>query len=190
MGLPLVTKAEYKAYAGITSTTQDSQIDSIIPKISELIKNICGRTFVDYVGDAKVEMYDGGTNYYVLQEFPVLAVSSVEYSADYGKTYTTLEEYVDYVVNKRNDSIDSISGENFPAKVNSFRITYTAGYETLPQDLKVAALDLVTYYLRNDMAVHSNRAQGSNSVQIEYVTNSDLPAHISRVLNLYRSSFV
>lgn len=190
MGLSLVTKAEFKAYAGITSTTQDEKIDIIIPKVSELVKSICGRTFVDYVNDTKTEIYDGGTNYHTLLEFPVLAVSSVEYSSDFGKTYTTLEEYTDYVVNARSSTIESVSGKEFPLKTNSFRITYTAGYEVLPQDLKLAVLDLVSYYLRNDMAVHSNRAPGANSVQIEYVTTTALPAHIARVLDLYKTSLI
>lgn len=190
MGLPLVTKAEFKAYAGITSTTQDEKIDIIIPKVSELVKSICGRTFVDYVDDVKTELYDGGTNYCALSEFPVVAVSSVEYSTDYGKTYTTLTEYTDYAVNLRNSTIESISGKEFPLKTNSFRITYTGGYESIPQDLKLAVLDLVSYYLRNDMAVHSSRAPGANSVQIEYVTSTALPAHIARVLDLYKTSLI
>lgn len=188
MGLNLVTKAEYKAYAGITSTTQDTAIDSIIPKVSELIKSTCSRTFVDYVNDAKTEYYDGGTGFYMPSEYPIIAINSIEYSSDYGSTYTTLTEFTDYVLSKRDDTIRPIAVKEFPYQINSYKITYTGGYEVLPNDLKVAALDMVTYYLRNDMAVHSNRAPGANTVQIEYVVNTNLPAHIKRVLDLYTSS--
>ena len=41
MGLPLITLAEYKAYEGITNPNQDTEITSIIPKVSELVKNYC-----------------------------------------------------------------------------------------------------------------------------------------------------
>lgn len=188
MGNNLVTKSEYKAYAGLTSPTQDAQIDSIIPKVSELVKSICNRTFVDYVDDAKVEYYDGGTNYHVLKEYPVIAITSVEYSADYGNTYTTLTEYTDFAVRKTDDTLIPIGATEFPYAINGYRITYTGGYTELPSDLKLAVLDLVTYYLRNDMAVHSNKAQGTNTVQIEYVTTTNLPAHIKRVFDLYTAS--
>lgn len=190
MGTSLVTKAEFKAYAGLTSTTQDAAIDSLIPKVSELIKSICGRSFVDYVNDAKVEYPLGGAAFINVSEPPIIAISSLEYSSDYGATYTTLTEYVDYTWNRRDDTIVSISGTDFDSKPNAYRLTYTGGYETLPQDLKLATLDLVNYYLRNDMAVHSTRSQGSNTVQIEYVINTNLPAHIKRVLDLYTLSFM
>lgn len=190
MGLNLVTRAEYKAYAGITSATQDVIIDSIIPKVSELVKSICNRKFLDHVEESLVEYYDGGTNSFALNEYPVLSVESVEYSSDFGNTYIPLVPFVDYALNIRTDSIMSISGREFPYKHNSFKITYTAGYEELPADLKLCILDLITYYIRNDMAIHSNRAPGGNTVQIEYVTNTNLPAHIKRVLDLYTSSFL
>ncbi len=190
MGLPLVTKTEFKAYAGITSTTQDSIIDSIIPKASELVKSLCNRSFVDYVNDAKVEYLDGGAMLMNVTELPIISIASLEYSSDYGATYVTLEEYTDYVWNRRDDTLRSITGRDFDNKPNAYRITYTGGYEVLPADLKLAVLDLVNYYLRNDMAVHSNRAQGSNTVQIEYVTNTNLPAHIKRVLDLYTASYI
>jgi hypothetical protein len=98
MGLPLVTRAEYKAYMGISSTSSDAAIDALIPKVSELVKTICRRTFIDYVDDAKIEYSEGGTDAIELSEYPVLSVSSVEYSTDFGATYTTLTEYTNYVL--------------------------------------------------------------------------------------------
>jgi hypothetical protein len=44
----LITLAEYKAYNGINSTTQDAEINVLIPKISQLIKTYCNRTFIDF----------------------------------------------------------------------------------------------------------------------------------------------
>jgi len=39
MASNLVTRAEYKAYVGIKSDNQDTEIDSLIPKVSALVKN-------------------------------------------------------------------------------------------------------------------------------------------------------
>jgi lysophospholipase L1-like esterase len=189
MGANLVTLAEYKAYAGITSTNQDAEINAIIPKASQLVKTLCRRTFVDYVNDNKEEVFAGGWSKLYLKEYPILAISSVEYSTDYGATYAELVEFTDYVLDMEDGSIASILYEDFPKHINGYKVTYTGGYETLPDDLKLAVLDLVTYYIKNDMSVHSPKAPGTNSVQVEYITTANLPAHIRRVLYLYTGSY-
>jgi len=193
MATDLVTLAEYKAYAGISSDTLDSVVTAIIPKASQLVKSLCRRTFVDYINDPKVEIYSGNNEAKIyLKEYPILQIYGVEYSVDFGSTYADLEEYVDFVLDLEDGSIAAISSgapSLFIKYVNGYRVTYTAGYETLPNDLKVAVLDLVTYYVKNDASVHSPKAPGTNTVQIEYITTTNLPAHIKRVLDLYTASF-
>jgi len=185
MASDLVTLAEYKAYAGITSTTQDTAIKAIIPRVSKLVKTYCRRTFNDFINDAKTEVFTGG-NYLLLSEYPILAISSVEYSTDYGKTYIALTEFVDYALNAPADTIVPLNSTGeFPTAFNGYKVTYTAGFEELPEDLKLAVLDLVTYYLKGDFTVKSTRDAGSNTVQIEYITKNTLPSHIARVLDLY-----
>lgn len=185
MATELVTLAEYKAYANISSTNQDTAIKNIIPKASALAKNYCRRTFNDYVDDAKIEVFKGG-NFLLLSEYPVLSISSVEQSTDFGKTYTTLTEYTDFVLDMEEAVLKPLNTAlEFTPYINGYKVTYTAGYEELPEDLKVAVMDLVTYYLKNDMAVKSQRDAGSNTVQIEYITKNTLPSHIARVFDLY-----
>jgi hypothetical protein len=188
MGLNLFTLAEYKVYAGIVSTTQDVQINTLIPKVSQLAKTICARAFNDYVDDAKVEVYAGGTTKLVMSEYPLIALSSVEYSDDYGATYTPLIEFIDFVVDSEDGHITSVAPTGFPKKINGYKVTYTAGFDPIPEDLKVAVMDLLSYYLKNDMAVKSQRNVGANTVQIEYITKNTLPSHISRVFDLYKST--
>jgi hypothetical protein len=195
MGLPLVTLAEYKAYAGIASANQDAEIASIIPAASELIKSICQRGFNDWVDTAKVETFNGGYPKLFLDEYPILSISSVETSTDYGSTYTELVEFTDYVVDNEDNSIIRIGRDRrglpleFPRYTNGYRVTYYAGFETLPTDLRIAALDLVSYYLKHEGSIHSPKAPGSNTIQIEYVTKTQLPAHISRILDLYCGNY-
>lgn len=185
MGANLVTLAEVKTYATISSTNQDAIINQLIPQISEYVKNYCKRTFVDYVNDCKVEVRSGGYSFLYLKEAPILLVQSVEYSSDFGTTYTTLVEGTDYAIDIEMDRLQVIGQTEFPYLVNGYKITYTAGYETLPLDLKLAVLDIIVYYLKSDMAVKSNASAGKNTVAIEYITSARLPAHISRVLDFY-----
>ena len=69
------------------------------------------------------------------------------------------------------------------------RISYTAGYEILPEDLRLAVLDLISYYMKNDSAVHAQRLAMPNTMQVEYLTSTNLPAHIKRILDLYTLSY-
>ena len=187
----LITVAEYKAYSGISSTTQDAAIGILVAKVSHLVKNICRRTFLDYVDDFKVDTSRGPVyNRILLSETPILQVAAVQFSNNYGKDYVDLTEFTDYVVDKDNDAIEFINSIYMDYnQVNAFRVTYNAGYETIPEDLKLAVFDLVGYYIRNDAAIHSHKSIGANTVQIEYITNTSLPAHIRRVLDLHTASY-
>jgi hypothetical protein len=190
MGKNLITKAEYKTYAGISSTNQDSEIDLLIPKISELIKTYCRRTFIDYYDEPLVEKTSGGFEKLLLKEAPIVQVLSVEKSTDYGKTYVTLTEFSDWVLDTEDNSVVSLSVQGFEKLINGYQVSYFAGYETVPEDLKLAALDLVTYYRKNDGSVHNNKSPGAGgSVQLEYIMNTNFPAHIKRVLDQYVADY-
>lgn len=188
MALNLTSKADYKTYAGIKSTNEDAIIDFIIPKVSELVKTYCRRTFVDYWDTPKTEMFTGGSSTLILMETPVAAVASVEQSLDYGQTYTNLAQYTDWVL--AGDVVVSLDSRGyFPELINGYKVTYTAGYDDVPADLEMAVLDLVTYYRKNDGAIHSSKNVGSNTVQIEYISTTSLPAHIRRVLDQYVADY-
>ena len=183
MAYELITRAEYKTYKEISSTTLDAKIDQLIPRVSELVKTICRRRFNEYVDDAKVEVFNGDFPEFVLTETPVIAVSAVEYSGDYGQTYTALTEYADWVLD--NNTIVCVGSSRWTRQLRGYRVTYTGGYEIIPADLKLAALDIVDYYIRNDAAVHTHLMPNPNTAQIQYVSGTNFPANIKRVLDLY-----
>lgn len=185
MGLDLVTLAEVKAYNNISSTNQDSIINLLIPQVSAFVKNYCNNTFIDYVCDAKTDIFSGGSPYLYLTESPIINLQSVEVSTDYGVTYTTLVSGTDYILDLEEDRVQVLNAEIFPKYINGYKVTYYAGYETLPTDLKLAVLELTGYYLRSDMAIKSPASIGRNSMAIEYITTSKLPSHISRVLDYF-----
>jgi hypothetical protein len=183
----LITRAEYKAYANISSTNHDTEIDTLIPKVSQLVKTYCRRSFIDYFDEARTEVFEGGYGSLLLKETPVTQVISVQISTDYGQTYTKLTKFTDWVQN--GDYVVSINPQGFKPYINGYKVNYFAGYETVPEDLKLAVLDLVTYYRKNDGAIHSTKAPGTNSVQIEYISTTSLPAHIKRVLDMYVADY-
>jgi len=197
MALNLITISEYKAYAGIKSNNHDSEISVLIPRVSQFVKNFCGKTFVDYVDTDKVEYFDGGFDRLILAENPVRSVTSVSYSIDFGQTYTNLTQYVDWILDK--DSIRSLNtraitglintNQGFAEVIRGYKVAYRAGYDDVPTDLGLAVMDMVTYYRKNDMSIHSTKAPGTNNVQIEYISTTNLPAHIKRILDMYRTDY-
>jgi hypothetical protein len=188
MALNLTTKADYKTYVGIKSTNEDALIDFIIPKVSELVKTYCRRTFVDYWSVPKIEMFKGAVTKFILAETPVVNINSVQRSLDYGQTWTSLVRYTDWVLD--GDVIVSLDSQGyFPELINGYKVEYTAGYNDVPNDLEMAILDLVTYYRKNDGAIHSSKVVGSNNVQIEYISTTSLPAHIRRILDQYVADY-
>ena len=112
---------------------------------------------------------------------PIVGITSVEESLDFGQTYTTLVVYTDYVLDLMNDKIDLFYGEVVDSP-NRFKITYKAGFASVPLDLKLALFDLMDYYMKKE----STPRKSSSDVSVQYITNSDFPPHIKRVLDLYR----
>ena len=184
----LITRAEYKNYLGISSSNKDTEIDLLIPKVSQLVKTYCRRNFTDYYDEAKTEYFDGGFDKLILKETPVSNVTQVSKSTNYGQTYTNLTKFTDWVLD--GDSVSAISnGGWFQEYIRGYRVTYTAGYEFVPEDLKLAVLDLVEYYSKNNSAVHVNRDVTPNVTQIQYVASTNFPAHIKRVLDQYTADY-
>jgi len=187
MATDLVTRSEYKNYLGITSSNKDTEIDLLIPKVSSLVKTYCRRSFIDYYDEAYIEYFEGGYDRFILKESPVKEVLAVKKSINYGKTYTTLTEYTDWV--QDGDLVRVLNNGIFEPLIRGYRVEYFGGFEDLPEDLKLAVLDLIEYYSKNNSAVHVNRDVTPNVTQIQYVATTNFPAHIKRVLDQYVADY-
>lgn len=183
--MDFITIDEYKASQDINSTNQDTLISGIIPRVSAFIKNYCNRSLIDYYTSDKVEYWSAGGDIVLLKEAPVLSITSVAFSYDYGVTYETITAGAGWALDKELDVLVSTYG-GFPAGPNAVRVTYKGGYDpdAPPEDLKQAAIELITYYLKNEAT--PKRSTTATNLAIEYITSSNLPAHIKRVLDNYR----
>ena len=191
----LITLQEYKTAQGITQPKDDARLNVLIPSVSQLVKSYCGNSFVDYFSSNKTETFtiDWSTHVVQLTESPVNNIVSVQEAQSYGGDYNTLTTTAqEYALNARTDCIyrTTTSGyKAWPIGVDTVRVVYTAGYSTIPGDLKLAVLDLVTYYLKDEHKLRQSIAgaslqnQGSSTQQ----NNVGFPDHIKRVLDLYRN---
>ena len=191
----LITLQEYKTAEGITAPKDDARLNVLIPSVSELVKTYCGNSFVDFYSSNKTEEFniDWGTHVVQLTESPVNAIVSVQERDSYSSAYVTLTTGAyEYALDKTTDSVLRTLGsgyKNWPTGVGAVKVVYTAGYSAVPSDLKLAVLDLVTYYLKDEhkqrqtIAGASLQNQGSTSQN----NNVSFPDHIKRVLDLYKA---
>lgn len=184
----LISLTDYKLMEGLSSPKDDYKISQLINSVSQLVKTYCGNGIIDFYSTPKVEEFSikWNTDFVQLTESPLNSVTSVQTRENETSAYQTLtssQYYVDYST----DSVHSI-GKNWPRGFGAVKITYTAGYSETPQDLRLAVIDLIRYYMKNEYkdrqtlagATIENPAAGANS-------SVAFPDHIKRVLDLYKN---
>ena len=192
----LITLEEYKTAEGIQSPKEDLRIDALIPSVSQLVKTYCGNSIVDYYSTNKTEVININWDTYIVQltESPVNTIVSVEERETYQESYTTLTTGAyEYYLDTATDSLLRTTGgsvyRNWPKGPGAVRVVYTAGYETIPSDLQLAVIDLITYYLKDEHKERKTLAGASvqNQASTSQRNNVAFPDHIKRVLDLYKN---
>jgi hypothetical protein len=195
----LIDIDEYKQAEGISGVKDDEKLRLLIPSISQLVKTYCGNSIIDFYSSAKTEVFsiNWETDVVQLTESPVVAVSNVYERSSQADAYVELfaggtNGKYEYYLDSATDSLFRTTDESYkywPRGVGAVKVVYTAGYETTPEDLKLAVIDLITYYLKDE---HKERRTIAGA-SIENVGSSSLrdnigfPDHIKRVLDLYKN---
>ena len=183
----LINLDDYKAYKNIESDADDTILSRIVSSVNSYVVNYCSRTILNYHTNNKVEYFDGNTDSVYLDETPITSIVSVKISSDGGVTKTDLVENTDFFVDNENGLIISKYGKfiSSDTKFKSLEVTYTGGYAKTPEDLKIACLDLVEYY-RKEQYIPSRTMGNSSMVHISSDDSKKIPNYISRILDMYR----
>ena len=156
MGL-LVSLADYKTYAGISGTTNDTRLTALLTSASKAVRNWCDRNATNGFELAeRTETYDGtGTGAIRLRERPVTAIASVSWIDADGNTEAldaTAYRYeagtgLLYLIGSRSRTVSAFGDygrhefrfgiePNWGNEPQSVQVVYTAGYTTIPEDLQ------------------------------------------------------
>lgn len=197
----LLSLDDYKIFKGITSDTNDDKLDALLTSISKLVRTYCSQEFDTYAGSpGKTEYFDIQWNTHVVQlhESPVIAVEAVYERAAQSEAYTQLytageNDRYDWYFDSVTDAVFRTSETggymNWPYGVGAVKVIYTAGFTTIPDDIKLAVVDLVHYYDKAEykqmLTIGSTTQQGAPNTQIR--NDPGFPDHIRRVLDLYRN---
>jgi len=189
----LITLADYKQIEGLTNPKDDFRINQLIDSVSQLVKTYCGNSIVDFYTTNKVETVnmDWDTHIVQLTESPVNTIVSVEKRDSVTESYTTVPT-TDYYLDATTDSVLYVTGstyKNWPRGAGAVQVTYTAGYSAVPLDLKLAVIDLITYYFRDEYK--ERRTLAGATLQNPGSSSQDssvaFPDHIKRILDLYKN---
>jgi len=190
----LITLEDYKEAEGISTPKDDLKLDAIIPSVSQLVKTYCGNSIVDHYSTDKVEFFNinWATNIAQLTESPIKIIFFVQERSSYGSPYTVVPA-TEWYLDSDTDSIYRVTAsgnaKNWPSGPGSVKISYNAGYATCPADLKLAVIDLITYYHKDE---HKERKvmQGAslqNSATTSQADSIGFPDHIKRILDFYKN---
>jgi hypothetical protein len=197
--MSVITLDDYKAHEGLVGSKNDDQIETIISSVNTLVETYCNTKFKAYVTNPYTQYFDIQWDAYSVQlrYWPVLEIVSVEERGSPSEAYTALYGTngspvgADWYYDNVSDSIfriDTLGGySNWPKGVAAVKVVYRAGFSSIPLDLKLAAVDLTTYYLKDEHRQTKSLGTASTQFQVtSTIRDSGFPDHIRRVLDLYR----
>lgn len=176
----LTTLANVKTRLGLTETTTDPLLSSLITEVSTLAQTFIGHslTFGNYS-----ETFDGaGQRAFTLSTTPVTSVTSVTIGAQ------VITQVTDLVSSGFIATPQSVlfRGVWVQPGIQNVRINYQAGYTTIPADLEMSVIDLICLIF----AEHNRMGQKSinmGSQSISYLTMNDgIPPRIKAVWSAYQ----
>jgi len=182
MASPFISLTEYKSYYNIASTNKDAQFTQAITYVSSWIRSYTGRSF-----DAAVttEYFSGDADIYFVENFPITSLLEVSTSLDGGATRTVLVEGTDFYADMSLGCVETTNGRLFRRKplFKFLAVKYTS-VPDIPDDLKLAAILLVNYYLSEDFK--PRKSTGVHN--IDSVNESQqMPYYIQQSLDMYRN---
>jgi len=190
----LITLDDYKTAKKITGFGDDIRLEELVTSVSQLVKTYCNSTILDHASSAKTEYFDVNydESFVHLSESPVIAVTSVSERSNPTDAYTVLTNNSDYYIDIKTDSIYKIAGnvdQSFKRGRGAVKVIYTGGYVSCPADLKLAVIDLISYYHKDE---HKQRQTLSGaSIQNQGTSgqsgNVGFPDHIKRILDMYKN---
>lgn len=153
----LASVEDLAAFSQLPIETNDETAVFLIKVASGMIRAYLGQT-VTLVED-DVEYVDPVNGYFAsLGQLPVVSVSQVEVSSDGGLTWSVAPAG-SYKVSRRTGTITARSGSSvpWPSDEESWRVTYTHGFESVPPELGGVCCGLAARYYSTPIAVDMER---------------------------------
>ena len=180
----LCTRDDLKTHLGVTGDGYDDQLDLLIAAASEAVERWCGCAFASAEA---TEHYDGGGHdRLVLRRRPVTAVAGLW--DDTARDFDDASEIAgdDYVLEMDAGIVRLLRG-SFGDGVRNVKITYTAGYGTIPDDLAQACILIAASWFNQARGGGEGlRSQAVAGVARQFAEAS-MPDSVRRLLAPFRT---
>lgn len=179
--MALITTDEAKTFLGIDDSDSDNAIAQIIPKAEALFYSLIKVDSLEVWSKEEIVFFDVRRHALRFKNFPVTAINSID-----GVAYTG-EEWTDYLVSKNEVKIfdpDFLSR----VKLWKIKVSYNYGYATIPEDLKLAILILVSGFYN----VKENYGTTSCKIWQEAISFRDATESMDfeRIVKTYKKKFI
>ena len=179
-----VTLADFKEHLNETGTDKDDFLTNILNSAYGIAKSYIGHDLkaADYT-----EYHNGeGTNDLLLDVWPINTIASIYDDVDRDFGADTLVDSTDYFFDAKTGLVTLFQGQAaFSAGLGNIKVTYNAGYSTVPYDAQ-RGLILLGAWLAQRAGTEGMSAQtlGGKSEQYE---NTNIPLYIRQCFVPYKS---
>lgn len=187
----LTTVADVKELLGIDAgnTTKDNLIIRKINQATGMIEGWCGKSPDQHFASATYtnEEYDGtGSPQLILRNRPVTSITSLQFR----NSGQNVDDWDDFDTETYFTDTASLAAGvvdltyNISSGFNRFRVTYVAGYSTIPHDLAEAAAMIAAFLVDNGTTGTAVKAKTQGPKKIEYYDTSQSADSIIEQLGL------
>lgn len=187
--MAFITVQEYKDFAGVTANRDDPRITLLIDSATSAIENYLGYSLGTDDQTERILTKAGRITYFLNStNLSVVGVNFRRTTAGLPALNRDLED-TEYFVDSANGSItlldpNNIGGPAVPVSDNGvLTINYNQDTDTVPDDIKLAAMLLVQYYFKNQYNQESISAGGQS---VTFIGGRNFPPHVTSLLNLHR----
>lgn len=145
-GEDLTTLAAFKTEFNVSTSTHDTLLTRLVSDMSKWCQEYTNRDLVSktYNGETKNEIYDGeGGNVLCLRQYPVTSLVSVWDDLDRDYESADLIASADIHLKAEAGIIVLDNGVVFQEGIGNVKVSYVAGYTTIPGDLEYACQCLI-----------------------------------------------
>lgn len=181
----LINRSEYVEHANLVEPIENpNQLDATIGRATKVIEQLIGWDY--YAGPSpveEIEIFDGtGTFRYFTKHAPLVTVDTVEHWT--GTAWRDItSDGLSFTFNAVQGEVYFPERDVFTAGTENWRVTYTYGDDTYPEDLKYACCLLVGHMIH--MSKFSNlRSQSDGEQNFSY--DHTVPPEVSDICDKYK----
>lgn len=190
MAADFCTPGDLKDWLGIAGSKDDALLASLITNVTAAMLNKMNRADVLSASYTEVRNGNGGSRL-ALKNFPVTAVTSLKIngavipaSPDSIQAGYVFDQYQLSLIGSSFLWPGNSPGSSFGVGANNITVIYTAGYASLPADLKQACIDWCAFRYRQKSWIGQTSKHLGTGETVSF-SQKDMPDSVAAVIQQY-----